>query len=209
MKLLQDLEDAKAKRKSLKPQVERRRRERINRSLESLKILLLQQQEESQRRVEKAEILEHTVTFLHSSAKERDQTTAGDGGQKLPFQDGFSTCLERAAQFLGPAGKGLWLGDALEASLAARFPHTDCASDALSSSSLLILKKSCRSMLQLLMHRSKHRQCTNTLRMASGHPHGDSRPTTRQQSRTGTSQASKQMAPLCHSGSQSLWRPWP
>lgn len=152
--------------------------------------------------MEKAEILEHTVTFLHNSAKERDQTRAGDRGQKRSFQDGFSTCMQRAAQFLGPEGKGLWLGDALEASLAARFPRTDCASDALSSSSLLILKKSCRPMLQILMHRSKHRQCTNTLRVASGHPHEESHP-------TGTSQASKQMPPQCHSGSQSLWRPWP
>ncbi|KAF1388366.1 hypothetical protein PFLUV_G00089440 [Perca fluviatilis] len=138
MKLLQDSEDAKAQRKSLKPQVERRRRERMNRSLESLKTLLLQRQEATQRRVEKAEILEHTVVFLQNTA-ERDQMRAGggDGGggegggggggggggdQKHSFQDGFSTCLQRAAQFLGPEGKGLWLGAALDASFAARFP---------------------------------------------------------------------------------------
>ncbi|KAF0021928.1 hypothetical protein F2P81_016329 [Scophthalmus maximus] len=76
MKLFQDFEDAKAQRKSLKPQVERRRRERMNRSLESLKTLLLQRQEETQRRVEKSEILEHTVLFLQNTAK-GDMTGAG------------------------------------------------------------------------------------------------------------------------------------
>ncbi|KAA8591851.1 hypothetical protein FQN60_017225 [Etheostoma spectabile] len=41
----------------------------MNRSLESLKTLLLQRQEGTQRRVEKAEILEHTVVFLQNTAE--------------------------------------------------------------------------------------------------------------------------------------------
>ncbi|TDH11403.1 hypothetical protein EPR50_G00060320 [Perca flavescens] len=226
MKLLQDSEDAKAQRKSLKPQVERRRRERMNRSLESLKTLLLQRQEATQRRVEKAEILEHTVVFLQNTA-EKDQTRAGGGdgggggggGQKHSFQDGFSTCLQRAAQFLGPEGKGLWLGAALDASFAARFSHSvsDSAgvqrrSEAHSSSSSLLLRKSSRSILRLLMDRSGHRLCTPALTVTSCvQTNRDSHrsPTTPQQPHKVTSQASKQSPTQNQPIGQSMWRPWP
>nr|XP_023649926.1 transcription factor HES-7.1-like [Paramormyrops kingsleyae] len=75
----------------LKPQVERHRRERINRSLESLKALLLRepwQQETICGQMEKAEVLKY---FLRSSV---DRETNGH------FQNGFSACLQRASQFL-------------------------------------------------------------------------------------------------------------
>ncbi|KAG8009816.1 Transcription factor HES-2 [Nibea albiflora] len=168
MKLIQDSEDAKAQRKSLKPQVERRRRERMNRSLESLKTLLLQQQEATQRRLEKAEILEHTVLFLQNTATgDKTRSESGGGCQKQSFQDGFSTCLKRASQFLGPEGKGLWLGAALDASFAARFSRSDSdsagvqrRSDAHSSSNSLLFRNSSRSILRSLMHRSGHKLCT-------------------------------------------------
>ncbi|CAK6958969.1 enhancer of split mgamma protein-like [Scomber scombrus] len=213
MKHFQDSEDAKAKRKILKPQVERRRRERMNRSLESLKTLLLQQQEETQRRVEKTEILEHTVLFLQNTAK-GDNTRAGGGGQKHSFQDGFSTCLQRAAQFLGPEGKGLCLGAALDASFAARFAHSD--SDSASSlrtteaqsSSSLVLSKSSRSTLRMLIRRSKHSLYCPPLSGASCvQSHRDSRfsSTIPQQTHKGASRVSNQNRPV----SQSLWRPWP
>ncbi|TKS82535.1 Transcription factor HES-7.1-A HES-related protein 1-A [Collichthys lucidus] len=166
MKLIQDSEDAKAQRKSLKPQVERRRRERMNRSLESLKTLLLQQQEATQRRLEKAEILEHTVLFLQNTATGDTTRTEVGGCQRQSFQDGFSTCLQRASQFLGPEGKGLWLGAALDASFAARFSRSDSDSagvqrrtEAQSSSNSLLFRNSSRSILQSLMHRSGHKVC--------------------------------------------------
>ncbi|KAL6109635.1 uncharacterized protein ACO6RY_12717 [Pungitius sinensis] len=222
MNLLQESEDAKANKRSLKPQVERRRRERMNRSLERLKALVIQQQEASPRRVEKAEILEHTVLFLQNSL-ERNQARAdsGGGGQQHSFRDGFSTCLQRAAQFLGPEGKGLWLGAALDASLAARSSLPDPAgarrgaearssSSSSSSSRSLLLRNSSRSILRLLIQRSGYR-----LRMAarsavqpSGQSSGGPRSSatsTRQQARKGTSPAGKQSP----SGSQSMWRPWP
>ncbi|XP_061677133.1 transcription factor HES-7.1-B-like [Syngnathoides biaculeatus] len=89
-------------RKSLKPQVERRRRERINRSLENLKTLLLAPQGSGGRRLEKAEILERTVVFLQQHADNVD------GKQELPsYQRGFSSCLQRAAHFLQTEPKGL------------------------------------------------------------------------------------------------------
>ncbi|XP_031723140.1 transcription factor HES-5-like [Anarrhichthys ocellatus] len=240
MKLLQDSEDAKADRKSLKPQVERRRRERMNRSLESLKTLLLQQQEASRRRVEKAEILEHTVLFLQDTAernKMRAEGGGGGGGQKHSFQDGFSTCLQRAAQFLGPEGKGLWLGAALDASLSARFSRSDtdpagvqrrtkgarsdsdsaCAqrrTEARSSSGSLLLRKSSRSILRLLIQRSGLRLCTPALTtvprcvQTRGESHS-SATSTPQQPHEVASQMTKQSPSQSQQVSQSMWRPWP
>ncbi|XP_040900905.1 transcription factor HES-5-like [Toxotes jaculatrix] len=214
MKLLQGSEDAKAQKKILKPQVEKRRRERMNRSLESLKTLLLQRQEQNRRRVEKAEILEHTVLFLQNTAK-GDKTSAGDGGggEKHSFQDGFSTCLQRATQFLGPEGKGLWLGAALDA----RFARPDSAAvqrrtEAPSSTSSLLLRKSSRSILQMLINRSGHRLCTPALNVTNcAQTRGESHrpPTTPQQPHKATNRASKQSPSQSHPVSQSLWRPWP
>ncbi|XP_041799276.1 transcription factor HES-2-like [Chelmon rostratus] len=217
MKLLQDSEDAKAKRKSLKPQVERRRRERMNCSLESLKTLLLKRQKGTERRVEKAEILEHTVLFLQNTG-DRTGAEGGGGGQKHSFQDGFSTCLQRAAQFLGPEGKGLWLGASLEASVAAaRFSHSDSAgvqrrTEALSLSRPQLLRKSSRSILQLLIQKSGNTLCRPALTRAgcvqiradSHHPS-----TTPQQPHKVASRLSKQSPSRSQPVSQSLWRPWP
>uniref|UniRef100_UPI003AAD90FF uncharacterized protein n=1 Tax=Centroberyx gerrardi TaxID=166262 RepID=UPI003AAD90FF len=227
MKLPQESEDAKINRKLLKPQVERRRRERMNRSLESLKALLLQgpqQQEPTQRRVEKAEILEHTVVFLHNTA-EGDGRRAGGGGQQHSFQDGFSTCLQRAAQFLGPEGKGLRLGAALDATFAARFARSDsvgvkAAAKARSSSSLPHMKSSQFSP-QTMMQKSKHRLYVRAFSMKSlphshqlpvqlGYPRAPQQPQRPNQleirvERRASGQTQSQSAP----GSQSLWRPWP
>ncbi|TNN47891.1 Transcription factor HES-7.1-A [Liparis tanakae] len=221
MKLLHDSEDAKAERKSLKPQVERRRRERMNRSLESLKTLLIERQEASQRRVEKAEILEHAVLFLQNSRRPGEADGGGGGGQKHR-QDGFSTCLQTAAQFLGPEGKGLWLGAALDAaSLAARFSRSsDSDSDgaqrrrteARSSSGSLLLGKSSRSILRLLVQRSGHRlMCTPALNtvpscvlQTSGESQSSGTSTALQPSRAG-----KQSAAPSQAAGQSMWRPWP
>ncbi|XP_054478346.1 transcription factor HES-7.1-B-like [Anoplopoma fimbria] len=207
MKLHQDSEATKEDRKSLKPQVERRRRERMNRSLESLKTLLLQQQETCQRRVEKAEILEHTVLFLQNTV-ERNTMRAeggggGGGGQKHSFQDGFSTCLQTAARFLGPDGKGLRLGEALDAS------RSDSAgvlrrTASRSSSSSLLLMKSSRSILRLLIQKSGHRLCTPVLTTV---PSCVQTRVETQSSDTSTPQHPHREA--SQSASQSLWRPWP
>ncbi|XP_022055289.1 transcription factor HES-2-like [Acanthochromis polyacanthus] len=215
MKMLQDLEDAKAKKKSLKPEVERRRRERINRSLDNLKTLLMQQGD-TRRRVEKAEILEHTVLFLQNTAL-GDQTRAGGGGQKHSYQDGFSTCLQRAAHFLGPQGKGLWLGERLDASFASRFSGAGSVSagreaEAPSSSSSFILSKSSRFILRMLIHRSGHRLCATAVNMARcPHTNGESSraQTTPQQPHNVLNRARKQSPPQSHPVSGSLWRPWP
>lgn len=161
----------------------------------------------TQRRVEKAEILEHTVHFLQSTAKgDKARAEGGDGSQKHSFQDGISTCLQRATQFLGPEGKGLWLGAALDASFAARFSRSDSDSAGLQrrteahpSSSSLLLRKSSRSILQLLIHRSGHRLCTPALTVATCvQNRGESH-------KVASKQSPSQSQPV----SQSLWRPWP
>ncbi|XP_054478377.1 transcription factor HES-2-like [Anoplopoma fimbria] len=189
MKLHQDSEATKEERKSLKPQVERRRRERMNRSLESLKTLLLQQQETCQRRVEKAEILEHTVLFLQNTV-ERNTMRAeggggGGGGQKHSFQDGFSTCLQTAAQFLGPDGKGLRLGEAL------------------SSSSLPLTQTILRMLRQKTKHRLHVRDCS------IAHPYRlpvqQESPRNPQRQNPASKQSLTQSSPV----SQAFWRPWP
>ncbi|KAM9782534.1 uncharacterized protein ACB057_014797 [Neosynchiropus ocellatus] len=192
MKLISE-ESQRSDRKILKPQVEKRRRERMNRSLENLKTLLMLQ-EQSQRRVEKAEILEQTVTFLHNS-------------HKRSFQDGFSSCLQRASHFLGPDGKDLGLGAALDASLAARLAHPDSAGvqrgrEAPSSSFHT------KTILQLL----KSRGNSGVSSSSAGSPpppqrhHLQTSPQSLSQSLSPSlSPSLSQSRPLSHT----LWRPWP
>ncbi|XP_048042562.1 hairy and enhancer of split related-7 [Megalobrama amblycephala] len=107
MKILGETETIKMDRKLSKPQVERRRRERMNRSLENLRSLLLQGPEHnspSQRRIEKAEILEYTVLFLQKSVAQAKKAKDAEGGEKRQFMDGFSSCLQKAARFLSDEG---------------------------------------------------------------------------------------------------------
>ncbi|XP_070692245.1 transcription factor HES-2-like [Pempheris klunzingeri] len=224
MDLLQ--KDATNERKSIKSQVEKRRRERMNCSLERLRTMLLQEPQPggTQHRVEKAEILEHTVLFLQNTAKTNSMRAAGGGGgQKQSFQDGISTCLQRAACFLGPEGKGLRLGAALDASLAARFSRSDSESvgaprttGAGSSSSSLLYTKS---ILQMLRQKSKHRLDARALN-SFAHPYRLQaqqrfpripRQAQRQNQleirveRRASKQSPSQICPVRHT----LWRPWP
>ncbi|KAK5621515.1 hypothetical protein CRENBAI_002844 [Crenichthys baileyi] len=216
MKLLQETDDATCKRKLIKSQVEKRRRERINRSLERLRTMLLQEPQQGgmQHKAEKAEILEHTVLFLHQNAKEHKEKT---GAQKYSFQDGFSSCLQRASQFLGPEGKGLWLGQVLDATFSARFPRSDSHAQIRTSISMTHTK----SLLQMLRLRSRsvqHTQVSGTSALAPLHrfPVQQSFPRIPQQpqgksglemgaERPGSKESSSQSGTL----SQTLWRPWP
>ncbi|KAG1957790.1 transcription factor HES-1 [Pimephales promelas] len=125
-------------RKLLKPEVERRRRERMNRSLENLRTLLLQGPEHnspSQRRLEKAEILEYTVLFLQNSvaqAKAKDV----EREEKHQFVDGFSSCLQRAARFLSDEGDSHGLEASVSETMRHRLTRPACrpASDCRSGS---------------------------------------------------------------------------
>nr|DBA29881.1 TPA: hypothetical protein GDO54_005933 [Pyxicephalus adspersus] len=78
----------------LKPQVERRRRERINNSLEKLRIFLFQamQIEKLQNpKIEKAEILEYTVQFFESIMKSSEMPP---DTFSCEYQSGFQHCLQ-------------------------------------------------------------------------------------------------------------------
>uniref|UniRef100_A0A673B521 Hairy and enhancer of split related-7 n=1 Tax=Sphaeramia orbicularis TaxID=375764 RepID=A0A673B521_9TELE len=191
MKLLQEPEDATRNKKLMKSQVEKRRRERMNRSLERLRTMLMEEKQPQGggHRVEKAEILEHTVLFLQKSAP--GHQTADHGSQKHPFEDGFTACLQRAAQFLGPQGKGLWLGPALDATLVrfgsdpAHFQKMKAASSSLPRA---------RSLLRMLRLKSRHK------------PQGQGPVRTNPP----TNQQQKSVSPTQNQTvGQSLWRPWP
>ncbi|KAF7226579.1 hairy and enhancer of split related-7 isoform X1 [Nothobranchius furzeri] len=220
MKLLHEKDDAINDRKLIKSQVEKRRRERMNHSLERLKTMLLKEPQQvkgrTQHRVEKAEILEHTVLFLQKNTKECSAKVAG---QKPSFQDGFSTCLQRASRFLGPKGRGLWIGPVLDATFAGRFTrsHKDPADDQSkpSSSSLTHTK----SILQMLRQRSKSSQqalgvssfaypyrfpVQQSFPRVPQQPQAQSRLEMRAE-RPPTKEGSSQSSPM----SQTLWRPWP
>ncbi|XP_053699832.1 transcription factor HES-7.1-A-like [Synchiropus splendidus] len=199
MKLMREPEDGTHDRKLIKSQVEKRRRERINHSLERLRTMLLQEPQQTggaQRRVEKAEILEQTVVFLQSNHKR-------SGGHNHSFHDGFSSCLQRASHFLGPDGKDLGLEAALDASLAARLANPDSAglqrtSESPSSSSLPHTK----SILQLLKQKSRWNSGVNSSSASPPQPQ-------RHHLQTRTSPQSKQSLSQSGPFSKTLWRPWP
>ncbi|KAK1138168.1 transcription factor HES-7.1-A-like [Acipenser oxyrinchus oxyrinchus] len=116
MKLTGDtqIEDRKQHKKLLKPLIEKRRRERMNHSLESLRILLLenaQMKKLTNPKVEKAEILESAVEFLRreracdgAQQRQRLRRVARDASEsQRGYHDGFQDCLTRTASFLQQA----------------------------------------------------------------------------------------------------------
>ncbi|XP_062993286.1 transcription factor HES-7 [Elgaria multicarinata webbii] len=95
-------------RKMLKPLVEKRRRDRINRSLEELRLLLLQRthcQMLKNPKVEKAEILEVAVGYLRemNSAKPQGAELSKDGTLQTCYMMGFQECLLGLAAFIQQA----------------------------------------------------------------------------------------------------------
>uniref|UniRef100_A0A8C8RME1 Transcription factor HES-5 n=1 Tax=Pelusios castaneus TaxID=367368 RepID=A0A8C8RME1_9SAUR len=89
---------SKEKNRLRKPIVEKLRRDRINSSIEQLKLLL---EEEFQRhqpnsKLEKADILEMTVSYLKYSQTFASSSTSLQQG----YSEGYSWCLKEALQFL-------------------------------------------------------------------------------------------------------------
>ncbi|KAL6109636.1 uncharacterized protein ACO6RY_12718 [Pungitius sinensis] len=240
MQLLQQTQEATNERKFMKSQMEKRRRDRMNHSLERLRTMLLQEPQRlgAQHRVEKAEILEHAVLFLQktrasaaaaASSSSSSSSSSSDGadagrGQKHTFRDGFSSCLQTAAQFLEPDGKGPWLRAALGASVAGR-PESDPAAGvqgrpgdtrpgdarASSSSSLSHTKSILRSLRQKSKH-SPHVPHTGASEPCgcptrSGFPGASRQPRTQKplQMRRAGKQSPSRSGPV----NRTLWRPWP
>lgn len=165
--------------------------------------------------MEKAEILEYAVRFLQSIAKE-GVVSGGDGGQRPSYQDGVSSCLQRAAQFLGPDRKNMWLG--LDPSLAVPDPDSDPLGDhrgAEGRSALGSLPHSKVAVVQMLRQESSHR-----LQEAGGLKRRrrfvrpvQLPPLTLAQNqppaRAEEGQESKQSLVQSHPATHALWRPWP
>uniref|UniRef100_A0A8D2J4V3 Transcription factor HES-5 n=1 Tax=Varanus komodoensis TaxID=61221 RepID=A0A8D2J4V3_VARKO len=89
----------KEKNKLRKPVVEKMRRDRINNSIEQLKVLLEKefQRHQPNSKLEKADILEMTVEYL----KQQSQLQATGGySHSVDFKEGYSRCLREAFQFM-------------------------------------------------------------------------------------------------------------
>ena len=89
-------------RKVMKPMLERKRRARINRCLDELKELMLialQAEGENVAKLEKADILEHTVIYLHKLRKQNKLMSANlDGG--AGFHAGYTHCAREISKCL-------------------------------------------------------------------------------------------------------------
>ncbi|XP_069597362.1 transcription factor HES-5-like [Ranitomeya imitator] len=84
-------------RKLRKPVIEKMRRDRINSSIEQLRVLLEKEFQRHQlpSKPEKADILEMTVTLLQRHMAERDITASSQARR-----EGYSTCVQDAVTFL-------------------------------------------------------------------------------------------------------------
>ncbi|XP_018948777.1 transcription factor HES-7.1-A-like [Cyprinus carpio] len=213
MKILRETQTIKMDRKLLKPQVERQRRERMNRSLENLRTLLLQGPEHNsptQRRIEKAEILEYTVLFLQNSVAQAKKAKDVKGGEKRQFMDGFSSCLQNAARFLSDEGKARGLEGSVTAVLCQRLTQP-CVSSTIRLP--VRIQNSSRKQVpdsNAQHHLQQNSVCKQGLPTACRNvlPHLNRIPFRSTDSNTLYSTApptSQHQTPV----SQTVWRPWP
>ncbi|XP_063291922.1 transcription factor HES-5 [Pelobates fuscus] len=93
-----DTRSSKTKTKLRKPIVEKMRRDRINSSIEQLKLLLEKEfhKQEPNVKLEKADILEMAVNYLQ---QQKSKPSSVDTLQQ-DYKKGYSWCLREAMQFL-------------------------------------------------------------------------------------------------------------
>ncbi|NXI58835.1 HES5 factor, partial [Chloroceryle aenea] len=91
----------KEKNKLRKPVVEKMRRDRINSSIEQLKLLLEKefQRHQPNSKLEKADILEMTVSYLKQQSQLQVKRSLHKSSQ-FDFREGYSRCLQEAFHFL-------------------------------------------------------------------------------------------------------------
>ncbi|XP_010167714.1 transcription factor HES-5 [Antrostomus carolinensis] len=91
----------KEKNKLRKPVVEKMRRDRINSSIEQLKLLLEKefQRHQPNSKLEKADILEVAVSYLKQQSQRQDQTFIHKNPEQ-DFNSGYLRCLKEAMHFL-------------------------------------------------------------------------------------------------------------
>uniref|UniRef100_A0AAZ3RTS2 BHLH domain-containing protein n=1 Tax=Oncorhynchus tshawytscha TaxID=74940 RepID=A0AAZ3RTS2_ONCTS len=204
MKPLGEKENRKIDRMLLKPQVERRRRERMNHSLESLRTLLLQ-----------GPLHQHDCALIFPLFLANRVKKVEYGENQHSFQDGFSGCLQRAAHFLGQEGEGLQLEAALNSTFSARLNSHACMNTevpAKAHSSISLPNTMCHQSSHLMKIQESHyrQQLCEDYRRHLSHAHraplrhGDPKPP-QLPHRHADKEAQSQNLP----GSQSVWRPWP
>lgn len=162
--------------------------------------------------MEKAEILEHAVRFLQSITKEG--LASGNGGQRPSYQDGVSSCLQRAAQFLAPNGKDTCLG--LNPSLAVPDSDPDSPGGRRGGGgrpASCSLPHSKAAVVQMLRRESNHRLQAGGLKRRHFVRPVQLPPLTPPQNhlpaRPEEGQESKQSLAQSHPTTLTLWRPWP
>ncbi|KAG8434394.1 hypothetical protein GDO86_012677 [Hymenochirus boettgeri] len=93
----------KQKNKMRKPVVEKMRRDRINSSIDQLKALLEQvfhKQQQSSVKLEKADILEMTVTYLKQQRLHTKSDHSEHHDIQMDYKNGYSRCFQEALDFL-------------------------------------------------------------------------------------------------------------
>nr|XP_034976507.1 transcription factor HES-5-like [Zootoca vivipara] len=92
----------KEKNKLRKPVVEKMRRDRINSSIEQLKLLLEKefQRHQPNSKLEKADILEMTVDYLRQQSQQTKTLGPVHKDTQVDFTEGYSRCLQEAFQFM-------------------------------------------------------------------------------------------------------------
>ncbi|KAL9825452.1 LOW QUALITY PROTEIN: transcription factor HES-5-like [Geothlypis trichas] len=92
----------KEKNKLRKPVVEKMRRDRINSSIEQLKLLLEKefQRHQPNSKLEKADILEVAVSYLKQQSQLQDQKGFIHKSPEQDFNSGYLRCLKEAMHFL-------------------------------------------------------------------------------------------------------------
>ncbi|NXP96286.1 HES5 factor, partial [Passerina amoena] len=85
-----------------KPVVEKMRRDRINSSIEQLKLLLEKefQRHQPNSKLEKADILEVAVSYLKQQSQLQDQKAFIHKSPEQDFNSGYLRCLKEAMHFL-------------------------------------------------------------------------------------------------------------
>ncbi|XP_029021127.1 hairy-related 5 [Betta splendens] len=120
-----------------KPVMEKRRRERINQSLEALRLMMLENTNDERMenpKVEKAEILESVVQFLKTETNMGRGPRAPKRGpsselrrsrsHQHSYSEGVRSCLLQVSQFIASRSQGAGSGESVRASPAPPGPQT-------------------------------------------------------------------------------------
>ncbi|XP_066537998.1 hairy-related 8a [Hoplias malabaricus] len=132
---------AKEERKLRKPLIEKRRRERINSSLEQLKGIMVDAYNLDQSKLEKADVLE--ITVQHMEGLQRGHGAVGSQGPSLAFESrqryssGYIQCMHEVHNLLlNCPGMDKTLGARLLNHLLKSLPQTSSENDASAGSAV-------------------------------------------------------------------------